>query len=186
MLSTPEKPATNLDVLQSLYTSLFRTELGRLSLGDSVVYVRAIGVDSSSTWLLESQLLAALRSIGISKTISRAKSPATDSLVEISYQPIRKKIVYSKVGSKKIERTANVDVYLRVQGDNGELLVSKRLKEARVDTLPRNDIAWIENANLEFTHGQLAKSFLGRTVQPVVVSLITGFIIYLFYSYRSK
>lgn len=184
--STHEQPATNLDVLESVYASLFNNALGRVSFRDSVAAVRAVGIESSYSWLLEAQLLEALRTFGIRKTILRSKATEGDSLIDISYRPINKKIVYSKINSKKIERTISAALHLRIQKSNGALLFSKILKETKVDTLPRSKIGLIENADMEFTHGQMTKSFLSSMVQPVVVSLITGFIIYLFYSYRSK
>ena len=186
LASVQDEPQTNLDVLESIYASLFRNAIAHLSLIDSAVSVRVNGVDGGYNWLLEAKLLDALRSSGIQKTILHSLPNVCDSLEEIACQPISKKIVYSKVDSKIITRTIKVELHVRVKNNHDELLFSKILTETRADTLPRRKISTIENPDLDFTHGEMKESFWSKTAQPIVVSLITGFIIYLFYSYRSK
>jgi len=173
-------------MLESVYASLFQNAISRLSLSDSVATLQAAGIDGGYNWLLEAQILEALRSNGIQKTILHSKANIKDSLVEITYRPIKQNIIYKKFDSKRIARTVSVELHLRVTSENCELLLSKIFKAAGADTLHRNKIGLIENSNLEFTHGYMKKSLASRMVQPVVVSLVTGFIIYLFYSYRSK
>lgn len=176
-----EAPQTNLQLLRTLYDDLFAGAFVGISFSDSVSILIHTNEDVAYKWLIEERLVDKLRSFHVNNIfIDKAAEP-----FEIEVRPIEQSISYSK-HKAKLRRQVNVELYLHIKDANNKLLFSNTLKRTRSDTIKTADVKRVENLELSFTRGAQRRSFLGKIAEPVVVSLVTGFVIYLFYSYRSK
>jgi hypothetical protein len=90
-------------------------------------------------------------------------------------------------GSRKVERniTLSIDVTIRV-APSGAVLFSKNFSEAHIDTIGYSVVPQLNDPSIPFTrliHPEL--SFFDSILEPAIVIVASGVIIYLFFTIRS-
>ncbi len=173
---------TNLQLLNNTYAELFDRLLDGVGYLDSSIVIIA-GSDLQSQ-IAEKQLLTNLQKRGV-ELISEA-SAAPDSLAYIKIDLVNQSISYDKLENKQLQRTCRVELYVKIVSKHQKILLSKLAEQELQDTIQKSDIKRIENPELNFTVGKRSRSLWSKLVEPVAVSLVSGTIIYLFYSFRSR
>lgn len=104
---------------------------------------------------------------------------------QILYQPV--KVNFWR--KKKIQRNLMFDFIVEVsKSSESKILFSKRFQNQYNDILKKENLEKTENNNLLFTIGNLKKSngIYNKWLKPVFLFAISGSVIYLFYTIRSK
>lgn len=185
-LHSNDEPLSNLSLLQSLYEELLNDVLAEIDLVDSVAVIKKPQVRNEYNWLIESAIFQQLQERGLEHIYINPDTVIEKRFVEFGYQSLQQAIDYKKLKSKKIQRQINAKMNVTVLSQSGEIFASQVEQKTKTDTLSKADFSHIENKNYAFTRGEKKQTLLGKVKEPVIVSIITGFIIYLFYSYRSK
>ncbi len=181
-----EPPKSNMHILQSIYVASFDSILSNVPLPDSILVLRLVNVDSSIKWLINSQLANYLQKQKKKHVFVNAKDSLQKRMAAVDCRPLQQSIIYNSLNSKLAKRVITVEIILSLYAADGELLVLKTDRHTSIDTLRKKDISFVENSAFPLTIGKTTKKFWSRATEPFFVSVVTGFIIYLFYSYRSK
>ncbi len=181
-----ESPQTNLQVLRQLYDDIIKSAFENISFNDSDSILIRTHTDEAYKWLIEERLVERLHSLQAKNIFTDRAGDSDAPFTVIDVNPVEQAINYKKLKAKKLQRNVDVEIFISVKGANKKLLLSRVLKQSRSDTVNVNDKKRIENPQQSFTQGSQRQSFIRKISEPVIVSLITGFIIYLFYSYRSQ
>lgn len=98
--------------------------------------------------------------------------------INVSYQPDSKGI---------FARHIQVAWFIKLQTASGVVLFLDNITKSYQDQIARNAVAVIENRNLAITQGHLPDSgTYTKYIEPIVVSIVSGLIIYLFFIMRSN
>ena len=173
---------TNLDILEQLYLSLFGESLPAFTEDDSLCVIERPESAIDYVWLIEEQLYKSLREAGVRKIYSNT---TIDNAMRVSYFPVSMTILYNEFKKKRFERTIQIQIKWHITNSQDQILSSDMLEKTFQDTVVTK-IKDIENIHYPFTSGTRKKSVLGALFEPAFVTLLTGLVIYLFYSYRSQ
>jgi len=175
-------PVTNLQLIETTFADYFEMVLQRVDLPDSVTVV------STDTELIqqiaERQLVETLNRYGVQRVFESRTLP--DSLASVTLNVLQQKIRYEKAKKKTFKRKSSIDLFIKIVSPDQEILLSQTAQHAVQDTIKKSDINRVENPRLEFTVGNRPTSLWLNIVEPVAVSLVTGMIIYSFYTFRSR
>lgn len=187
LANAQEQPATNMRAFQSLYEDVFIQIFEKSDFKDSVAVIKRSKVVREYNWLIEKALIEQLEQKGTEHIFVNPDTVPYEIFSVIDYQSVRHSLYYKNVKSKRTERTFNAAINVRVSSSHtGELLAEELLSTAKIDTVARKMLKKLENSDYPFTIGKRNRSFVAKLTEPFVVSIVTGFIIYLFYSYRSQ
>lgn len=175
-------PVTNLQLIETTFADYFEMVLQRVDLPDRVAVV------SEDTELIqqlaERQLIETLNRHGIERVFESRTLP--DSLASVTLNVLQQKIQYEKADNKTFKRKSTINLFIKIVSPYREILLSQTAQYAVQDTIKKSDIKRVENPRLDFTVGDRPTSLWLKVVEPVAVSLVTGMIIYSFYTFRSR
>lgn len=102
---------------------------------------------------------------------------------QLTYRGKNKSIFFKY---KNYEREIIVFLSFYLKDENEEILFNFSDEMRNVDIVPRTEMENIENKLLPFTMGQKVESkFMKRLLEPIIVSVATLGVVYLFFSLRS-
>ena len=104
---------------------------------------------------------------------------------QILYKPLKRRFWQKK----NIQRNLVADFFVEFSSNSeNKILFSKRFQHENIDILKENEIKIVQNPQLLFTLGILeqSKGVYKKWLEPVFLFAISGGVIYLFYSIRSK
>jgi len=88
---------------------------------------------------------------------------------------------------KTLERCVEATFFIKVSDGENRVLNAVSVSDSLKDTISEKDIMHIENPMYPFTIGEKPKSKSFRTfLEPLLITIVTGGIIYSFYTFRSK
>ncbi|MBN2357253.1 hypothetical protein JXO59_14145 [candidate division KSB1 bacterium] len=140
-------------------------------------------------WLVEQEMISFLRQKGAMVYLHPAPPDSATGFRQIYYAPVHVSIEYKASGSVKgrMERLVQVALLLRILDDDDRVLFSQTVSHDVQDSIRRKDIHRIENPAYSFTKGEIKSAgLLNRLLEPLLVTIVTGGIIYLFYSFRTQ
>ncbi len=174
--------SSNLQVLKQTYAELFEAILSDVNKLDSSVVILA---DSDlQHQIAEEQLITVLQKRGVQE-ISEANAPI-DSVAYIKVDLIDQSIAYQKEEKQNLKRTSRVELFIKIVSKDREILLSKTAVHELENTIQKSDIKRVENPELKFTVGEQSRAMWSKLVEPIAVTVVSGTIIYLFYSFRSR
>ncbi len=191
-LAQKEQPPTNLQVLQKLYLESFQSALQSAGIADSCdLYFVNSGTRHDLNWLVNEQFIIAAKSIGHQQIYQlyafTSERPVKGYKAEI--RPLETSVEYS-AGSTRLHnkwlRTVTINNFIQIIAPDQRLVLSETSQKAGVDTILVKQKEKLENFDLPFTLGRQPKSFLSTLLEPALVTVITGVVVYIFYSFRSK
>ncbi|MBN2090057.1 hypothetical protein JW964_10595 [candidate division KSB1 bacterium] len=166
--------------------------------------VQIINRDSSDStgWFFEAILFEILQSLQID-SIQVGHREQSDSLrsqlfsgYQIDYQKIVLKINYKTPpkwtfwSQKTITREAIVKLYIKIQIitlQKTQLIWSGVLENNSIEEIPSQELKNIEYSHLDFTRAVVPNvSIYHNILEPLIIIGSTGWIIYLFFSFRSR
>jgi len=151
----------------------------------------------AENWLIEKELIAAFSQKGVTDYLIKTNDENPDFTnincgFIISYQPIDISVDYKQSMGKSnnddlVQRTANVELYIKILNEEEELIYSDTIKKSYMDTINKNRQSLVENMNYPFTCGKSLKtSIFTKFIEPAIGIGVAGAILYMFYSFRSK
>jgi len=183
---------TNLNIFKNLYYKGFSKAFQKITVFDSLtLYFNHLTKNKNIDWLIEEQFIKSANNAGFfnliqiddSTFLKNEKSYMTEFhsvLNKVNYYPM------SILPENKHNRKVTIEFYLKILSSGNQVLLSNDIKETYSDTIFVNKIKYIENTNFPFTIGNRSKSLVSKLFEPLLVSLITSTVIYIFYSFRSN
>ncbi len=165
------------------------------------ISIKSLEVNTEVDWFIENQLVKALQNRGFDTIYLKHKEEDINSSgnVEISHSLFEFKVLnlsidYSENTDNGLSksgyavRKGNIRFLLRVvQQPSGEFLWNGILAESKHDWILTDQIKAVENQNVAFTKGDFKiNSGKIKILEPVLISGVTGIIVFLFYSLRSR
>ncbi|MFQ5750881.1 MAG: hypothetical protein ACE5HI_02700 [bacterium] len=193
---------TNLQFLTNLTDSLLQAATQDISERiKKKVVIRSLAVNKEVDWFIENQLVKFLhkrdvQSIYLNQDTLNAISATTrkDTISIFEFKLLTIGIEYFEENSQGlskagyVNRKGSISIYLRIiEQSTGEILWNGDIEKSQYDWIPLAAIDRLENPNVPFSKGVLIKN-RGRTtiLKPILITGITGIIVYLFYSLRSR
>lgn len=143
-----------------------------------------------SLGFLEHSFVEALRNVPVYVRETAAESAG---LRVCEVQPVRADVTYERVfregwfTERKVIRSVVVEISFKILRTPGGDVVASGLRSERFrDTIRVRDIERIETPIVKATHAELPSgSLFERLVEPLVILVSAGVVIYLFYTVRS-
>lgn len=180
---------TNLDFFGELYFQLFRGVFHGEKIPDSSRLIIQESESSAANWLIENEIFKWAKSAGFVNCVVQGNAREDEGVSGflLQYKNLKSLVEYSEASvSGKISRCVHAELYLKLLSPSRQILFSGIQKKTLCDEIRPKDVQRVENEKYPFTMGKRNRSFLAKILEPTIVSLVTGGIIYLFYSYRSQ
>lgn len=187
-LAVAQTAPANLELLNRTLHALAVETARHIDLPDSAGLHYAAARESAAwDWLFERALYDEL-SVKRGLRLHRVEAAVSEWPL-LFYAPLELRIRYDhhRAGSGRSVRRATARLYVKYQDPTGELIFSSEVERTLVDTIRSDQIAALEDHAYPFTAGERTPpSRLKRILEPLLLTAITGGIIYLFYSFRSN
>ena len=148
--------------------------------------------DNSINWFFEDRLVELLKRKNIAHIYFEDKvegSRDSENLcLAFEYKVLKLDVKYKKQNknSNRVKRIAEVDFFLRIiQHATGTVLLSENFEAKKEEWLHVNQINLQQASDIQFNQSQ-PKPKKSNILQPILISGITGVIVYLFYALRSR
>ncbi len=180
-----ETPRPNLEIEQGLVQEIIARAVARMELPDSsILWLHELPNSSTWSWLIEQGLARHCAARRLQKgTAEQGDFP------QLSYAPLTLSVQYTADRDQQgraITRTITCAIHLRYETLSGMLQFAEDFKAEYSDSIDRASISRIENKAYAFTTGpHLPATLFHKVIEPILITLITGGIIYVFYSFRS-
>lgn len=174
---------TNLEIIENEYFDICRTIFASINLADTSCVIQKSETPTDYNWVIEKQFVACLKDFGIKHIYSDAQ---VEEAAQLNLKPIEQKINYQKISKKELERQIDFQLYVQFIDAKRRILKDEMISTTFKDSISSKDLKSIENPQLSFTIGQKHRSLIKKIYEPLIVIVATGWIIYLFYSYRSQ
>ncbi|MBN1480521.1 hypothetical protein JXA70_09645 [candidate division KSB1 bacterium] len=174
---------TNLEVLEQQYYAIFSEILSEICIADSQCFVEQPENGTSYAWLVNKQLYKVLKESGVRQIYTQKQS---DNFMHVTYKTVAQIISYDKINNKQLKRIIDTEIYLHIADAHKRVVTNEHIKKTYTDTVQKSQIQTIENIHFTFTKGEQKKSWFSAIYEPLIVTTVTGLIIFLFYSYRSQ
>jgi hypothetical protein len=146
--------------------------------------------NSRADWFLENRALTILRNRGFAIYVSDSLGRANDSGAIIEFKLVEIGIAYTRHDKQRelVRRTANLHFMGRMLlASTGEVLYNENLRASKTDWIASAEQKSYENETIDFTVGKVSESkHKSSIVQPIVITVATGVVVYLFYALRSR
>jgi len=192
LISPSEKYGDNLSFLGELTDKLLRKWVLEQNLPrDQSILLKRVSSQSLEDWFIEDRFLHVLKEQNYHRV--RLGSRSSEGIV-IEFKIIKLGIDYPRVirsgfwGNGEVERRGEVKVALKLyRAGRGEVMWTGVIGGSEVDRVPLNIIKDLESKGFSFTQAPLpCGGMFSRIFEPAVVLGVTGVVIYLFFSIRSK
>jgi len=148
--------------------------------------------DNNINWFFEDRLVELLKRKNIAHIyfedqVEGSRGSVNSSLA-FEYKVLKLDVKYNKQSrnSNTVKRIAEVDFFLRIiQHTTGTVLLSKNFEATKEEWLHVNQTNLQQTNDIQLNQGQ-SKQKKGNILQPILISSITGIIVYLFYGLRSR
>ena len=190
VVGAQETRLSNLEQLQALGQQLLKDSLaihpGKTD--SAALILQANHEMSTKNWFVENMLVKWAREKGFEKIVRGDRETDRTLVYRLEYQPIALKVRYLDHSESFVNRHCSLAFYALLTDPGDAVLFSGTLADSVVDRVPKDAVNELENAELEFTIGTRATtaSWLSKSFEPFLVSSVTGIVIYLFYSFRSR
>lgn len=179
---------TNVEQYETLYPQMFDHVFSPVELNESLPVVLNRTISTPSTWIMEQQLYRWIQGKGFNQ-IFTSRPDSILSYYRIDYQPVSSRVQYDvyPTDSDSLQRTLRLECYLRLTHPDNRLTVSTTQVDSITDIIGRDELERIENSQLPYTQGEIPENRNWRRfLEPTLVSVLTGVVIYSFYSLRSR
>lgn len=190
---------SNLKFLENLTDSLLQDVFSQSFENKPIRFaIRNFGAADEQSWFFENQIIEALKKEGTSVFFVPEDDHAGASLSEenviiVEYRSLDIGIEYGPEIKKNqspmlIQRNGKVGFSLRIiSRPEGKILWNGSKSGTKFDWISLDSINEVENENISFVKGrQIKDSEASSLLQPILISVVSGVIVYLFYSLRSR
>jgi hypothetical protein len=173
---------TDWEVARETVTEMFET-IGGLEDIESVVLYDARYSSDDAGYLVRTQLAEVLGGRGIE--VYLASPLGTEPEVELRYLVNQLRVVHKRsyrkllLGRKMIERWAQAEVEITLMKDN-MVISQQRFVNEQKSIFPESELDLVRSASL--TQEYYTSSSAGSLWEPIIVTVMVGTLIYLFYA----
>lgn len=188
-----EQILTNLEVLRSTATRAISEALKGLPQTELTSPIRVYPQDANdANWLVEGVLTQELTRQGLQVLTNQGGKEGNElsaATAELSYRVFEFGVHYlgqdrhGLFGRRWVRRLARTRISLQLVR-NGEILWKEQASSLTRDEFPKDYLSSIEDKSYPFTKAELNTDGLNKLLEPLIVSLVVGGLIYLFYSGR--
>ena len=187
-----QEPETNLKLVKDVFYQIIDESLAGFNPVDSSALIYKPTKSLEYNWLIEHQIIEIAQQKGFI-TFYQYRKPLSDntaSVYDLTYEPVLLHVEYrpnKSLTSSNVERLITCELGIKCVDENSQVVASGIIEKSFSDIISSKDIKLVENSNYFFTIGEKnSKGMFGSLFEPIIISAITGGIIYSFYSYRSK
>lgn len=200
--NTKAQEISNLQLLVELADSLLNDVPKEAFIDSSKsVLIRSLQPNEEVDWFIENRIVEVLKRKNISTILlyQKYKSPKNKgengrSITIIEYKVLALGIEYvdqkggALFGSGLIKRKGKIGLFLRfINQPLGEIVWNGEVEGTRFDWFTAKVQTSIENPNIPFTLGKyLLRTGKSKIYEPILITGVTGIIVFLFFSLRSR
>jgi hypothetical protein len=187
-----EAVLTNSGLLRLTVEEAIEGVCDRLPLLEPKVLCLSPESDAPGNWMVEHALIQSLHrrsfrilipdtSGGLSNTTCEDEAILRYRLMDLNllYPSVQRKHLF---GPRFVARQARLNVLLRLDGSEGEVLWTEEVRGTREDWIPAKMLAAVEQEPISFISPQLKADGWNRFAEPALLSAVVGGLIYLFYA----
>ncbi len=138
--------------------------------------------EAEENWIVEHLLLEELLSRGFEVTLDSTASGSDGA--ELSYRIVDLSVTGSSgILGGRIERRCRLTLALRLTS-GGELRWQMEAKSEIADFVPKSRIEVLQSSSYDFADTELEEKNWGKFVEPIIVSVVLGSLIYVFFTNR--
>lgn len=173
---------TDWEVARETVTEMFADIEGLEDIESVVLYDARYSSDDAG-YLVRTQLAEVLKDRGIE--VYLASPLGTEPEVELRYLVNQLRVVHKRsyrkllLGRKMIERWAQADVEITLMKDN-MVISQQRFANEKKSVFPESELDLVRSASL--TQEYYTSSSAGSLWEPIIVTVMVGTLIYLFYA----
>ncbi len=180
-------PTTNESFLRQTINDVLDDCLKEAAIDSQMVWVKEEG-ENESAWIVKEEIVSFLSKrgpVGMGENAGGKNS----SLV-LSYRIIKLNLEYPGIERKKlfgkswIKRESQVAISFSLTDPDGRILWSKRGERKNSDLLGKEQLASLNNRQYPFLCPEVPQSTWGNYLEPAVVTVVVGGLIYLFFANR--
>ncbi len=180
-------PLTNENFLRKTINDVLRDCLTEAPFDSQLVWIEE-EEGNPSAWIIKEEVVSFLQKrgpVGIIKKEEIGKSFLTLSFriikLNLEYPEIKRKNLF---GRSWVRREAQVALSFNLSDSEGKVLWSKRGEKGSSDLLKIEEIYSLNNKQYSFLSPEIPEGSWGRLVEPAVVTVVVGALIYLFFANR--
>jgi hypothetical protein len=180
-------PVTNENFLRSTIREVLQDCLTEAPIDSQLVWIKTEG-ENPSNWIVEEEIVSFLQKrgpVGIVKVDEREKSFLTLNFrvikLSLEYPEIKRENLFRK---SRVRREAQVALSFDLSDSGGRVLWSKRGEKESSDLLKKEEIFSLNNKQYSFLSPEIPEGSWGKLVEPAMVTVVAGALIYLFFANR--
>lgn len=194
--SVHAQPLSNLAFLSSLSDSVVGGIFSSVLAEPEPVHIRSIE-EHPADWFLQNTIVETLKKadfsdiyVNQSSNDHHSENPFFLCEFKLLHLGIRYLHVYQdgKLRQQQLRRVGEIDTFFQIsEQPAGRIVWNGKIRGARSDTVSVDEVEALENRNILFTIGEKPEKTGGTNfLEPAVITGVTGIIIFLFYSIRSR
>ena len=188
LIQTDQQPVDNLNVLNSLASTMVRRIVDRLTPDSTAsVLIKSQSKNREGNWWIESLFAKDLVKRGVTNLYINQENVETDFVID--YKILELGVRYNLIDNTDlVGRYFDVALAVRaIEGRSGLVKFVAELKEPYADSVNVKNINRLENKDFLFTQASLPeKKGIKKYIEPLIVMTTTAGIIYLFFRMRSN
>ena len=180
-------PLTNEAFLRQTIKEVLEDCLKDAPIDSQMVWVNEEG-ENQSAWIVREEMVSFLSKRG---PVGAGKKEGQESSSPVlSYRIIKLNLEYPEIKRKKlfgkswIKRESQVALSFNLSDPDGKILWSKRGERKNSDLLRKEELLSLNNRQYPFLCPEVPESAWGRYLEPAVVTVVVGGLIYLFFANR--
>ena len=177
----------NLTCFEELYSEILSSFFQEFTMDSTAdLLIRSVGNDEAN-WLIQTHIVRQARQIGC-KNIYYGSRPAAHPYT-LEFRSLSNRVSYSgqaAAPAESVERRIETELFLAITAPGDRILHSQTYSRHFADVIPASETKKLENVRYPFTMPEGSTGLFSRLFEPVIVTMITGFVIYSFFTFRSK
>jgi hypothetical protein len=179
-------PLTNEAFLRQTIKEVLEDCLKDAPIDSQMVWVKEEG-ENPSAWIVKEEIVSFLSKRG--PVGSGKKEGQESSSPVLAYRIIKLNLEYPEVrkklfGKSWIRRESQVVLSFNLSDPDGKILWSKRGERKNSDLLKKEELLSLNNRQYPFLCPEIPQDTWGKYVEPAVVTVVVGGLIYLFFANR--
>ncbi len=187
MAQEKTSPPSNEALLRQTIGEVLQDCLPEAPLDSQMVWVKEEG-ENPSSWLVKEEIVSFLGKRGPVGLSAGAPAPAPSQALSfriiklnLSYPQVKKKGLFAKTWVKREAVTA---LSFSLSDSGGKVLWSKRGEKSKSDLVKRDELLALNNHQYPLLCPEIPEGSWGRYLEPAVVTVVVGGLVYLFFANR--
>lgn len=181
---------TNVDIFSELIKDVLTNNLEKIAFDKKAVFVIQSNKNDDFNRFLENEFVQWAVINGHDTFNNQIAGPVSSEMKTyfIEFTPVRYSVNYDIKNEKNgnVSRHISVQLIIKILDGTNKVLLNKNFQKHYNDTVQKDQLDNLEQDLFDFTNADRKQNLINRLFEPVLVSVATGSIIYLFYIFRSN